>query len=423
MQNDIKYLLLQLYYSREKDIHVSTEIKYREMKTTPYYILWALLALLALPMSAQTEPESSDSSATRHFVHQLMFDYRPGAILHTNDFLRGKNPEVRTMNHDMGYYLKYAFSAPEDSEQASIYRDAYQGVGIGWNEFNPQLGNPVSVFLLQGARIASLSNRLALNYEWNLGLTFGWKPYDEIDNPDNKLIGSRVTAYIGFDLYLRWIASRHVDLNFGLNVTHYSNGNTQFPNLGLNTAALRIGAAYYINRHSPRLLYRHEAMPAVSHDITYDLILYGAWHQRGYYMSDGEAYILPGTYAVAGFNFNPMYRFNHWLKAGLSLDGTYDRGTNVDLAGVAPESVWRQMALGASARVEFCMPYFAINFGIGSNFVNATDDFHGIYELLALKLNLTHRFLLHIGYCLNDFHRPKHLMLGVGWRFGHLGRS
>lgn len=423
MQNDIKYLLLQLYYSREKVIHVSTETKYREMKTTPYYILWALLALLALPMSAQTEPESSDSSATRHFVHQLMFDYRPGAILHTNDFLRGKNPEVRTMNHDMGYYLKYAFSAPEGSEQARIYRDTYQGIGIGWNEFNPQLGNPVSVFLLQGARIASLSNRLALNYEWNLGLTFGWKPYDEIDNPDNKLIGSRVTAYIGFDLYLRWIASRHVDLNFGLNVTHYSNGNTQFPNLGLNTAALRIGAAYYINRHSPRLLYRHEAMPAVSHDITYDLILYGAWHQRGYYMSDGEAYILPGTYAVAGFNFNPMYRFNHWLKAGLSLDGTYDRGANVDLAGVAPESVWRQMALGASARVEFCMPYFAINFGIGSNFVNATDDFHGIYELLALKLNITHRFLLHIGYCLNDFHRPKHLMLGVGWRFGHLGRS
>ena len=414
---------MQLYYSREKDIHVSTETKYREMKTTPYYILWALLALLALPMSAQTESESSDSSATRHFVHQLMFDYRPGAILHTNDFLRGKNPEVRTMNHDMGYYLKYAFSAPEGSEQARIYRDTYQGIGIGWNEFNPQLGNPVSVFLLQGARIASLSNRLALNYEWNLGLTFGWKPYDEIDNPDNKLIGSRVTAYIGFDLYLRWIASRHVDLNFGLNVTHYSNGNTQFPNLGLNTAALRIGAAYYINRHSPRLLYRHEAMPAVSHDITYDLILYGAWHQRGYYMSDGEAYILPGTYAVAGFNFNPMYRFNHWLKAGLSLDGTYDRSANVDLAGVAPESVWRQMALGASARVEFCMPYFAINFGIGSNFVNATDDFHGIYELLALKLNLSRRFLLHIGYCLNDFHRPKHLMLGVGWRFGHLGRS
>ena len=32
---------MQLYYSREKDIHVSTETKYREMKTTPYYIQMA----------------------------------------------------------------------------------------------------------------------------------------------------------------------------------------------------------------------------------------------------------------------------------------------------------------------------------------------------------------------------------------------
>ena len=227
---------MQNYYSR------ANGKPYHNMRFTPYYILYTLLAFLTLPMSVQAEVQSSDSSATRHFVHQLMFDYRPGAILHTNDFLRGKNPEVRTMNHDMGYYLKYAFSAPEDSEQASIYRDAYQGVGIGWNEFNPQLGNPVSVFILQGARIASLSDRLSFNYEWNLGLTFGWNPYDAESNPDNKLIGSRVTAYIGLDMYMRWIASRHVDINLGFNVTHYSNGNTQFPNLGLNTVALRIGA-------------------------------------------------------------------------------------------------------------------------------------------------------------------------------------
>ena len=60
---------------------------------------------------------------------------------------------------------------------------------------------------------------------------------------------------------------------------------------------------------------------------------------------------------------------------------------------------------------------------MGSNFLNATDDFHGIYELLALKLNITRRLLLHVGYTLNDFHRPRHLMLGVGWRFGCLGRS
>ena len=401
------------------------------MKKTPYYI-YTLLAIVCLALPAKaTEQEhvqsaEADSTATGHYVHQIAVDLMPGLILHTNDFLRGSNPEVRTMNHNTGFRLKYAFSAPEQSEEARIFRDAYQGLGIGYNDFNPQLGNPLSVFLLQGARIASLSNRLSINYEWNLGLAFGWHPYNEETNPDNKVIGSRVTAYIGLDFYLRWIMSRHVDLNLGVGVAHYSTGNTQYPNLGLNTAFLNLGASCYIGRKANHLLHRHEVAPPVSHDISYDLIVYGAWRQRGGY-ENGYPFLLNGKTAVVGFNFNPMYRLNHWLKLGASLDGTYDRTANIyyDVDYIDPDyndqyrrpSTAKQMTLGMSARAEFTMPYFAINFGIGKNFLNTDGEFGGMYEVLALKINITRRSLLHIGYSLNNFHTPKHLMLGVGWRF------
>lgn len=407
------------------------------MKNTPYYI-YTLLAIvcLALPVKAaeqeHVQSAEADSTATGHYVHQTAVDLMPGLILHTNDFLRGSNPEVRTMNHNTGFRLKYAFSAPEQSEEARIFRDAYQGIGIGYNDFNPQLGNPLSVFLLQGARIASLSNRLSINYEWNLGLAFGWHPYNEETNPDNKVIGSRVTAYIGLDFYLRWIMSRHVDLNLGVGVAHYSNGNTQYPNLGLNTAFLNLGASYYIGRKANHLLHRHEVAPPVSHDISYDLIVYGAWRQRGGY-ENGYPFLLNGKTAVVGFNFNPMYRLNHWLKLGASLDGTYDRTANIyyDVDYIDPDyndqyrrpSPPKQMTLGMSARAEFTMPYFAINFGIGKNFLNTEGEFGGMYEVLALKINITRRSLLHIGYSLNNFHTPKHLMLGVGWRFGKISTN
>ena len=407
------------------------------MKNTPYYIYTLLVIVcLALPAKA-TEQEhvqsaEADSTATGHYVHQIAVDLMPGLILHTNDFLRGSNPEVRTMNHNTGFRLKYAFSAPEQSEEARIFRDAYQGIGIGYNDFNPQLGNPMSVFLLQGARIASLSNRLSINYEWNLGLAFGWHPYNEETNPDNKVIGSRGTAYIGLDFYLRWIMSRHVDMNLGVGVAHYSNGNTQYPNLGLNTAFLNLGASYYIGRKANHLLHRHEVAPPVSHDISYDLIVYGAWRQRGGY-ENGYPFLLNGKTAVVGFNFNPMYRLNHWLKLGASLDGTYDRTANIyyDVDYIDPDyndqyrrpSTAKQMTLGMSARAEFTMPYFAINFGIGKNFLNTEGEFGGMYEVLALKINITRRSLLHIGYSLNDFHTPKHLMLGVGWRFGKISTN
>lgn len=69
------------------------------------------------------------------------------------------------------------------------------------------------------------------------------------------------------------------------------------------------------------------------------------------------------------------------------------------------------------------MPYFAINFGIGKNLLNTEGEFGGMYEVLALKINITQRSLLHIGYSLNNFHTPKHLMLGVGWRFGKISTN
>ena len=369
-----------------------------------------------------------------HKIHLISADFCPGGILHTNDFLVGDNPEERTMNHATTYKLKYAFMEDPNSPIAQIYKGAYQGIGLAYHEFNPQLSNPVSVYLFQGARIFG-GKRVSLNYEWNLGLTFGWNPYDSNTNPSNHVIGSKVTAYINADFYANIILTRWLDLNIGASVSHFSNGNTAYPNMGLNTLAAKVGLAYYFNRPSLQTQPTPHVIPPFQRHISYDLVLFGAWRTRGYTDIDTyQTYVLPGTYAVWGFNFNPMYRFNHWLKAGISLDGTYDRSSNIVIGDnptdetivplySRPRSAWRQMALGASARVEFCMPYFAINFGMCSNFLNATDDFHGIYELLALKLNITRRLLLHVGYTLNDFHRPRHLMLGVGWRFGCLGRS
>ncbi|MBQ9649542.1 MAG: hypothetical protein IJV25_03885 [Prevotella sp.] len=75
----------------------------------------------------------------------------------------------------------------------------------------------------------------------------------------------------------------------------------------------------------------------------------------------------------------------------------------------------KRMAVGLSGRVEFVMPYFTINFGIGHNVVNAsTDDLKGFYEILALKIHILRKSYIHIGYSLYDFYYPNNLMLGVG---------
>ena len=379
---------------------------------------------MAVMVGTITAFAASDNDST--LIHRIEAEAAPGLILHTNRFLRGNNPEVRTMNHSFAAKLKYAFQAPRTSEQALIYKGAYQGVGLAIHDFNPQLGNPVSAYLFQGATIATLAKRLSLNYEWDFGLTYGWKPYDKDKHPENHVIGSKMTAYINANVYLRWALSNHWDLNLGGAFTHYSNGNTSMPNAGLNAFEGRLSMAYYINRD---LDYEDSRpLPAFQKNLHTDVTLYGAWKRKGVDTTEG-AYAIPGTFGVIGFNINPIYGMNHWLNLGASLDVQYDHGSNIELDEKAlTETYWngtdadihipawyKQVSAGLSARAEFVMPYFTINFGIGHNFVNAqTDDLKGFYEMLALKIHVLRKAYVHIGYSLYDFYYPNNLMLGLG---------
>ena len=350
-------------------------------------------------------------------VHRIAVDAAPAKIFHTNDFLRGGNKEERVMNHDMTFSLKYAFMNPDEVRPGSIHQGAYQGVGLARHGFNPWLSNPISVYLFQGAPIINLSRRVSLNYEWNLGMAFGWNAYDEETNPENKVIGSKVTAYIDVDMYLRWMLSRYIDLNAGISLSHFSNGNTTYPNLGLNTGGIRLGMAYYINRQQPSTTPAVKEKAPSCRGLYTDVILYGAWKQGVGHQGD-EYYLLPGRYGVMGFNLNPMYRLNPWLSMGASMDGVYDKSASRenDDSDEVNHTFGRQVALGLSARSEFAMPYFSINFGVGTYVLGNRNNFRGVYEVLALKVHISQRAMLHIGYSLVDFKTPNNLMLGLGWR-------
>ena len=380
------------------------------------------LAAALLPVTGAAEDTGTQGRGGGKFTHRIEAEYNTGGILHTDEYLAGGNPENRVMNHSSAVRMKYAFADAPGSARAQIYKGAYQGAGIALHRFNPQLGNPVSVFIFQGARIVSLSRRLSLNYEWNLGLAYGWNPYDRERNPDNRVIGSKATAYLDADIYLCWTLSRWADVTAGVAASHFSNGNTADPNGGLNTLAAKVGMACHIGRGNASDTRR--PIPPFARHVSCDVVAFGAWRRHGIAGGDGGLYAAPGTYGVFGINVNPMYNISHWLSAGVSLDGVYDRSANmyfedgvVSAAAVRRPAAEKQMALGLSARAELVMPYFTINAGVGTNVVNGRGDFSGVYEILALKINAFRGTFVHIGYCLNDFKYPNYLMLGVGYRF------
>ena len=385
------------------------------------------LGLAAQAITSSSEPGSTDGSKP---VHLVGLDVRPGYVFPTHSFFRGDNASGKPVNPAMSAHLRYAFRFASGSRWGQLYPHAYQGIGVGYNTFGnrAELGNPVSVYVFQGSRLARLARNLTLNYEWNFGASFGWKKYDEEANHYNDIVGSRINAFLNVGFFVNWQLAPQWGLTAGVDLSHYSNGNTNYPNAGVNTVTARVGVVRSFGGQVEAEDVLAAGRLIEGSRFSYDLVLYGSTRKRGIMWSADDGDLIPGSFGVAGLNFNPMYRVNKYFRAGVSLDAQYDESANLKdhlVEGTGGEDIKfyrppfrEQFAVGLSLRAELTMPVFSVNLGVGRNVFYKGKDIGKLYQILALKAFVTRRLFLHVGYQLSNFHDPNNLMLGLGYRFG-----
>lgn len=362
--------------------------------------------------------------AEKFIDHSISAYFRPQWVIPTNNFV--KNADI---NSAFGADIKYSFRFSPESFYGRNYPATRQGIGIGYTNIlnGKNLGAPVNMYLFQNIPVAKLSSRLSLICEWNFGLSFNWNPYNAETNSENGAIGSKTNAYINLGLLFRYKIGRKVELTAGIDGTHYSNGNTTITNAGINTVGARIGILYTFGSDDANV-------PIIQKDdfergFGYDVMVYGATRRRAFTKTGSNEYLYArGQFGVLGMNFAPMYGFNRYFRAGVSLDGQYDESANIlnhrvegtpddDMKFYRPPFK-EQMAIGISVRAELVMPVFSINIGIGRNIVCKGRDTDIFYQMLTLKTYIWRNAFLNIGYQLNAFHEPNNLMLGFGYSFG-----
>lgn len=364
-------------------------------------------------------------------VHRIEADFRPSYIFPTHSFFTGNNAGGTPVSVQLAAHLRYSFQFAPGSRYRQLYPHAYQGIGVAYNTFpqTSEMGSPVAVYVFQGSRIARLSSRLSLDYEWNFGASFGWDKFNPETNPYNDVVGSAVNAYISAGLLLHWQLAPRWTVVAGVDLAHYSNGNSHYPNSGVNTVGGRIGLSHTLGRGEGRVPVKERwEVLAMKHRFSFDVIAYGATRKRGIIWEDGNGELLPGSFGVAGFNLNPMYIVNKYFRAGMSVDGQYDESANlkeylVGGTGGSEMKFYRppfheRISVGLSLRAELNMPVFSVNVGVGQNLYYKGEDTKGFYQVLALKTFVTRHCFLHVGYQLSNFKDPNNLMLGLGYRFG-----
>ena len=343
-------------------------------------------------------------------AHRITAEIHPSYNIPTHHFYKGNNPSGKTIGPVTSYHLKYSFTLP----------GTYQGIGLSINSFNGReiIGSPVVLYIFQGARLIDFSRKWSLGYEWNLGISYGWKQTDVIQSQSN--------IYINVGLPFTWRPSQQWEIHTGPEYTHFSNGDTMYPNGGANPVGLRFGATYIIGHDESKSigkeLFSSEADMNVRR-FNYDLFLYGAW--RAARVMDGHTlHLLNRKFALGGLSFNPLYRLNRHFLAGPSLDIQTDTSTGLDYTEgdndnpscLSSPGLWKQTSFGLSIRGELEMPLFSINLGIGYNVIRNVSDIKSFYSTYSLKTFVGRKMFISIGYRLSAAQYTHNLMFGMGFR-------
>ena len=353
-------------------------------------------------------------------IHRIGVDMRPAVPSRHHDFLCGANPSGKAMRFSSSVHVKYAFSFPLSSQISTILPSAYQGVGLSTYSFfnHADIGTPIALYIFQGAEITRLSDKLSLDYEWNFGVSAGWHT--------NEAVSTKFNAYINSALLLSWHTTQNWIVSLGLDLTHFSNGDTTLPNAGINSIGARIGAVRTFDTTIKTKEHSY-IEPSVKHWYL-DLIASGALNAEVLTYQNKE-YKIDGKFGVLALHVNPLYHWKRNLLFGPSIDIQYNEGVNLinHVAGVNPATdvikfhrppLSEQVAAGVSLRAEFQAPIFAINFGLGHNILYKGTELGGLYNIVALKAFISNAMFAHIGLKVSYTSSSNNLLVGLGWRFG-----
>lgn len=369
------------------------------MKHTRLILTWFCLLISTGYMMGR------DSLMFHDISHHMTVELIPSYNIPTHGYYRGFNDHDEAVPAAGAMHLKYGFSLNPESRPGALYPTAYQGIGLGVQSFfhHKMTGTPILLYIYQGSRIADLGTDISVGYEWNLGASYGWKT--------NQVVSSLWNIYINVCIPFTCQISPSCRLSLGPEFTHYSNGDTSFPNGGANTVGCRIGFTYATNENadtrSPgRALFQTDKMSFRNH-MEYDLAIYGGFRAKRQ-MNDSWVELINKPFATAGLTFNPHYRFNRYFSAGPSLDILYDSSTS-------ETGFLKQSGCGLSAKGELSMPFFAVNIGAGYG-ISDSYQLRGFYTTYGLKFFMNDKLFVTINYRLSSRQYCHNLMFGMGIR-------
>ncbi len=135
----------------------------------------------------------------------------------------------------------------------------YKNPEIGLNAYYIYLSNPAQLGF--GASINPYINfplartkRFALKFKTAVSFGYISKTFDKVNNFKDYAIGSHINGYVNLRLNAHYSFCKNYRAEFGIGMSHFSDGAAKIPNLGINLPELNAGITYRISEN-PKINY------------------------------------------------------------------------------------------------------------------------------------------------------------------------
>jgi opacity protein-like surface antigen len=192
------------------------------------------------------------------------------------------------------------------------------------------LGTPVAIYMFLRAPVIR-GKRWSWNWELAAGVSYDFAEYNPNTNPDQQIIGSPTNVYFNAGTGLSYQMSNRWDLTLDMDMTHFSNGSTRTPNIGVNLMGLALGGRYNFNpvqrltknidpeyRPTPRAVFLKKDIE--KYHRHWEVILFGS---VGGKTTTTQIYDGP-TYFISSASLDIAWCYHHVSKVGIGFDGFYE---------------------------------------------------------------------------------------------------
>lgn len=337
-----------------------------------------------------------------------------GGVIKSNDFVRGENKEGKTIDNFSSTDLRFGWQTQGNELWHHDLQLPYFGLGLYNIVFSneDEIGYPSAVYFFFGSPFARYKNS-SLDYEFSFGLSYNWKPYDDINNPFNVAIGSYKNAYIDAQIKYVWYMSKRFTLDAGLRLTHFSNGAIRLPNKGINLIAPSLGIRYDI---VPKTPYPFDEVKDQKRTISNEL---------SFLFSSGKRSVrgttTPNEHMASLFNVSVDYLIptNNIFKYGFGLDFGLDESRNLLIDGndITHPSITKQLFSGASVIGQFRAYRLGVQAGIGYEFFNDGKIYftNQLYQRLGLRYYVYKDFFAGINIKARNFSVANYVEWNIGY--------